>query len=106
MIASGTIPVTRLDRVFRFAEGGEISAAAKAINKGAVSSLLSCEEQTEFVFIPCADPETGKLLLSNLRRIRCPARQKKVIMVGDPAALNRASLNLRASNGYQNSQNF
>jgi exodeoxyribonuclease V alpha subunit len=34
MIASGTVPVTRLDRVFRFAEGGEISAAAKAINMG------------------------------------------------------------------------
>ena len=66
IIASGTIPVTRLDRVFRFAEGGEISAAAKAINMGTVSPLLSSEEQTEFVFVPCSDPEAGQNIIIEL----------------------------------------
>jgi len=33
---------------------------------GTVSSLLSSAEQTEFVFIPCADPETGQNIIIEL----------------------------------------
>jgi hypothetical protein len=41
LIESGVIPVTKLDRVFRFVEGGAIAAAAKAINTGDVSTIMA-----------------------------------------------------------------
>jgi exodeoxyribonuclease V alpha subunit len=74
MIESGMVPVTRLDEVFRFKEGGEISQAAKAVNSGDVGPTLSgaCEaslspdnvgggdaknsEPTELIFMECPDP--------------------------------------------------
>ena len=57
LIAGELFPVTRLDRVFRFAEGGAIAEAARAINHDDVNAIvdgsLNCDE---FEFVPCAEP--------------------------------------------------
>jgi exodeoxyribonuclease V alpha subunit len=56
MIASGLFPVTRLDRVFRFAEGGAIAEVARAINTGDVSKVIDGSSNcAEFEFVRCTE---------------------------------------------------
>jgi hypothetical protein len=61
LIESEKVPVTRLDQVFRFAEGGAIAVAARAMNCGDVNVLIDGSmEGPEFRFFPCGDGEHAR----------------------------------------------
>lgn len=62
LIASGCIPVVRLDHVFRQKEGSRIAANAKQIRHG----NASLEYGEDFQFVECADLEESARLIRKL----------------------------------------
>jgi exodeoxyribonuclease V alpha subunit len=71
-------PVTRLDRIFRFAEGGAIAVAAQAINSGDVSCIVDGSlNGPELEFIPCAEPQEIAAKVCELAARSLPAAEIK-----------------------------
>jgi len=71
LIASGTIPCTRLDTIFRQQTGGLIVRNAHRVNQGETLETAAPGEQTDFFFVACEDPErmTSQMIELVTRRI-------------------------------------
>lgn len=75
LIDSGAIPVTRLDTVYRQAEGSRIALNAKLINEGGTDLLYG----PDFEFVPASNPAQAakvifeRLFLSGIKR-KSPGR--------------------------------
>ena len=77
LIASGSIPVTRLTEVFRQAASSRIITSAHAINAGHLPDLRTPAEEdrlSEFYFLPAESPEQALRLILKLVSERIPAR--------------------------------
>jgi len=76
LIASGRLPVVRLERIFRQSESSLITANAHAIRKGLLPRLArpDGEELTDFYFMPEADPQRVVDKILTLVAERIPAR--------------------------------
>jgi exodeoxyribonuclease V alpha subunit len=109
LIASELFPVTRLDRIFRFAEGGAIAEAARLINSGDVEPIvngsLNCSELT---FMPCADPLEARdkicqLVTRDLPAAGISSKNVQVLVPVHKGASGRKELNtaIRAAFGRQ-----
>lgn len=57
IIQSGSVPVVRLTEVFRQAAQSRIITTAHQINRGRIPELGKVEGDTDFYFMPAADPE-------------------------------------------------
>ena len=57
IIASDAVPVVRLTEVFRQAAQSRIITAAHKINRGLIPDLGQPTNETDFYFVPAADPE-------------------------------------------------
>ena len=57
IIQSGAVPVVRLTEVFRQAAKSRIITTAHQINRGKIPDLGKVEGDTDFYFMPAADPE-------------------------------------------------
>ena len=74
IIASGAIPVVHLTEVFRQAAESRIIRAAHRVNAGHTPDLSRPEGNSDFYFVPAADPETAVPRLIELVRDRIPRR--------------------------------
>lgn len=76
LIASGRLPVVRLERIFRQSESSLITANAHAIRKGRLPRLArpEGEELTDFYFLPEADPQRVVDKIVTLVAERIPER--------------------------------
>ena len=72
MIASDAIPVVKLERIFRQAQGSRIITNAHRINKGEYPEL-SNGKGTDFFFIDDDDPESASKQIIQLCQKRLPA---------------------------------
>jgi len=100
IISSKTVPVVRLTEIFRQAADSRIVAAAHAINRGQMPSLLPPQGLSDFYFIEAEEPEAVQDLVVRLVRERIPARFKfnalRDIQVLSP--MNRTPLGARNLN--------
>jgi exodeoxyribonuclease V alpha subunit len=106
LIASELFPVTRLDRVFRFAEGGAIAEAARAINHGDVDAIVNGSLSDEFEFVSCADPLDAQhkicdLITRDLPANEIPTKNVQVLVPVHKGTCGRKELNkaIRAAFG-------
>jgi len=76
IIASKIVPVVRLTEIFRQAADSRIVAAAHAINRGQMPSLVPPETLSDFYFIEAQEPQAVQDLILRLVRERIPARFK------------------------------
>ena len=74
IIGSGTVPVVRLTEVFRQAAQSRIVTSAHGINRGAIPNLSRPDGDSDFYFVPAADPETAAARIVDLVKTRIPAR--------------------------------
>ncbi|MDN2582931.1 AAA family ATPase, partial [Aquibium sp. ELW1220] len=74
IIGSGAVPVVRLTEVFRQAAQSKIITTAHAINAGSMPDLAPPEGETDFYFVPAADPEQAVLRIVELVSKRIPSR--------------------------------
>ena len=74
IIASKAVPVVRLTEVFRQAAQSRIIANAHKINQGVIPDLSRPEHDSDFYFVPAADPETAVPLIIELVKVRIPQR--------------------------------
>ncbi|MDN2584147.1 ATP-dependent RecD-like DNA helicase [Aquibium sp. ELW1220] len=74
IIGSGAVPVVRLTEVFRQAAQSKIITTAHAINAGRMPDLAPPEGETDFYFVPAADPEQAVLRIVELVSKRIPSR--------------------------------
>ena len=74
LIASGVVPFTRLDVVFRQKTGGWIVRNAHRVNEGQGFAAPPPGEPSDFFFVPCDDPERTLRLALELVERRIPAR--------------------------------
>ncbi|MCU0233782.1 MAG: ATP-dependent RecD-like DNA helicase [Thermoanaerobaculales bacterium] len=74
LIASGRVPVVRLDEVFRQAGGSLIVVNAHRVNAGQMPRLDPDAEQVDFFFIPRDDPAEAAELAVDLAARRLPKR--------------------------------
>lgn len=66
IIGSGTVPVVRLTEVFRQAAKSRIITTAHQINEGRIPDLGKVVGETDFYFVPAADPEEAVPRIINL----------------------------------------
>jgi exodeoxyribonuclease V alpha subunit len=74
IIGSGAVPVARLSEVFRQAAQSRIITSAHRINQGAMPDLAKPDGNSDFYFVPAADPETAVLRIIDLVKTRIPRR--------------------------------
>ena len=74
IIGSGTVPVVRLTEVFRQAAQSRIITSAHRINRGAIPNLSRPDGDSDFYFVPAADPETAAVRIVDLVKNRLPTR--------------------------------
>ena len=74
MIDSGAVPVVRLTEVFRQAAKSRIIASAHRINQGQMPDLTKPDAETDFYFVPAADPEQAVSRIVDLVKSRIPRR--------------------------------
>jgi exodeoxyribonuclease V alpha subunit len=99
IIASGAVPVVRLDEVFRQAAESRIVTNAHRINRGEMPDLAA-REGGDFYFVDAADPQDAAKKLVAIVRERIPRRfgldPVRDIQVLSP--MNRGPLGARALN--------
>ena len=66
IIGSGAVPVVRLTEVFRQAARSRIITTAHQINEGRIPDLGKVDGETDFYFMPAADPEQAVPRIINL----------------------------------------
>lgn len=74
IIGSGAVPVVRLTEVFRQAAQSKIIASAHQINEGRLPDLLPPDGETDFYFVPAADPDQAVPRIVELVHHRIPRR--------------------------------
>ena len=74
IIGSGAVPVMRLTEVFRQAAQSKIITTAHAINAGRMPDLTPPDGETDFYFVPAADPEQAVPRIVDLVSRRIPRR--------------------------------
>ncbi|WP_372609314.1 AAA family ATPase [Halomonas sp.] len=74
VIGSGAVPMARLTEVFRQAAQSKIITTAHAINAGHIPDLTPPEGETDFYFVPAADPEQAVPRIVELVAKRIPRR--------------------------------
>jgi exodeoxyribonuclease V alpha subunit len=74
IIGSGAVQVARLTEVFRQAAQSKIITTAHAINAGRMPDLSPPDGETDFYFVPAADPEEAVPRIVELVSKRIPRR--------------------------------
>jgi exodeoxyribonuclease V alpha subunit len=74
VIPSGAVPVVRLTEVFRQASRSRIITSAHRINAGQMPDLAKREGDSDFYFVPAADPEQAVSRTLELVQSRIPRR--------------------------------
>ena len=74
IIESGAVPVVRLTEVFRQAAQSKIITTAHAINAGRLPNLNQPDGDTDFYFVPAADPEQAVPRIVELVSKRIPRK--------------------------------
>jgi exodeoxyribonuclease V alpha subunit len=74
IISSGAVPVVRLTEVFRQAEASRIIVNAHRLNQGLMPDLNSPTGDSDFYFVPAADPEIAVQRILELVKTRIPKR--------------------------------
>jgi exodeoxyribonuclease V alpha subunit len=74
LIASQTVPVVRLTRIFRQGEGSRIVAAAHAVHDGKLPDASPDGTLSDFYFLEVDDPATVEERVLRLVKERIPAR--------------------------------
>ena len=74
VIASGAVPVVRLNEVFRQAAQSRIITSAHRINQGLVPDLSRPEGDSDFYFVPADDPDSAVQRIIELVKTRIPRR--------------------------------
>jgi exodeoxyribonuclease V alpha subunit len=74
VIGSYVAPVVRLTEVFRQAARSKIIINAHQINQGRMPDLTKPDRETDFHFVPAADPEQAVSRIVELVRTRIPQR--------------------------------
>ena len=74
IISSDVVPVVRLTEVFRQAAESKIITSAHQINEGRLPDLSPPEGETDFYFVPAADPEEAVPRIVELVSKRIPRR--------------------------------
>jgi exodeoxyribonuclease V alpha subunit len=74
VIGSAAVPVVRLTEVFRQAAQSRIITSAHRINQGRMPDLGKPDGQTDFYFVPAADPEQAVGRIIELVQSRIPKR--------------------------------
>jgi exodeoxyribonuclease V alpha subunit len=74
IIGSGAVPVMRLTEVFRQAASSQIITSAHRINQGKLPDLSRPDGETDFYFVPAAEPEQAVERIVELVRNRIPRR--------------------------------
>ena len=74
IIASGAVPVVRLTEVFRQAARSRIITSAHQINRGRIPDLAKPAGDSDFYFVPAANPEQAVARVVELVRTRIPRR--------------------------------
>ena len=74
IIGSGAVPVVRLTEVFRQAAQSRIITSAHLINEGRMPDLAPPAGETDFYFVPAADPDRAVPRIVELVRHRIPRR--------------------------------
>ena len=74
IIASGSVPVVRLTKVFRQAAESKIITSAHQINRGAIPDLSKPEGESDFYFVQADDPESAVARIVDLVKTRIPHR--------------------------------
>ena len=74
IISSGAVPVMQLTEVFRQSAASKIITSAHQINDGRMPDLSPPDEETDFYFVPAADPEQAVPRIVDLVRNRIPRR--------------------------------
>ncbi|MCF3947839.1 SF1B family DNA helicase RecD2 [Acidiphilium iwatense] len=73
-IRSGAMPVVHLTEIFRQAAASRIIINAHRINRGEMPDLDRPDPQSDFYFVPAADPETAISRIVDLVRSHIPRR--------------------------------
>ena len=73
IIGSGAVPTVRLTEVFRQAAQSRIITTAHQINQGRMPDLAKPEGETDFYFVPAADPEQAVSRIVELVQRASPA---------------------------------
>jgi exodeoxyribonuclease V alpha subunit len=74
VIGSDAVPTVRLTEVFRQAAQSRIIVSAHRINQGRMPGLARPEGETDFSFVPAADPDQAVRRIVELVQSRIPAR--------------------------------
>ena len=74
IIGSGAVPTVRLTEVFRQAAQSRIITSAHQINQGRMPDLGKPDGETDFYFVPAADPEQAVSRILELVQSRIPRR--------------------------------
>jgi exodeoxyribonuclease V alpha subunit len=74
MITSAALPAVRLTEIFRQAATSRIILSAHRINSGQMPELSKPEGDSDFYFVPAADPETAAARIVDLVKTRIPQR--------------------------------
>jgi exodeoxyribonuclease V alpha subunit len=74
IIGSGVVPVVRLTEVFRQAAQSKIITSAHRINQGYIPDLTKPDGDSDFYFVPAADPEQAVERIVDLVQTRIPKR--------------------------------
>jgi exodeoxyribonuclease V alpha subunit len=74
IIGSGAVPTVRLTEVFRQAARSRIITSAHQINQGKMPDLAKSEGETDFYFVPAADPDQAVSRILELVQSRIPRR--------------------------------
>ncbi|MET0598740.1 MAG: ATP-binding domain-containing protein, partial [Mesorhizobium sp.] len=74
IIGSGSVPTVRLTEVFRQAAQSKIIINAHRINQGRMPDLAKPDAETDFYFVPAADPEQAVSRIVELVQSRIPKR--------------------------------
>lgn len=74
IIGSGAVPVVRLTEVFRQAAQSKIITTAHAINAGRLPDLAAPDGESDFYFVPAADPDQAVPRIVELVAKRIPKR--------------------------------
>lgn len=74
MISSAALPTVRLTEIFRQAAASRIIVSAHRINSGQMPELSRPEGESDFYFVPAADPELAVERIVDLVKTRIPQR--------------------------------
>jgi len=74
IIGSGAVQVVRLTEVFRQAARSQIITSAHRINQGRIPDLAKPSGDSDFYFVPAADPEQAVARIVSLVQSRIPER--------------------------------